>query len=218
MFYLMCILKNIFTLIKEMFKRRRPSSVSTAAFPADDDHSKKTKKLIDRFIRPPESSKESTKTNLTPEERKKKMEKIRKIQKNFFGSPPTPYQTELNSLPGALGPLNPADWPGSYEFVGKPSDLGSQPLVYSGGKYVTAYDQQGYANFDSYGPKPTVPNSTTSPVIKGFGRRRSRRRSRRRRSRRGSRRRRSRRRGSRRRGSRRRSRRGRRGSRRRRSS
>lgn len=105
-----------------------------------------------------------------------------------FGSS-TPYQNQVNSLPGALGPSSSAFWKNTLKTTGPAFSLGAQPLYYAPvqGVYVTSADvpaAQGSVNFSNF----------------GFGRRRRRsrrsrrrsRRSRRRRSRRSRRRRRSR--------------------------
>ena len=67
------------------------------------------------------------------------------------------YQTRVNSLPGALGPTDVANWNNTGNTSGYPWLLSAQPLYYSPvyGKYITSYDSsagQGTASF-SYGKR-----------------------------------------------------------------
>ena len=82
-----------------------------------------------------------------------------------FGSTQTGYQSKVNSLPGALGPAQPAFWKDTTRMTGKPYELYSHPMEYSTreGLYLTAGDSQaasGSVNFSDFSKKA------------GFGRRR----------------------------------------------
>ena len=59
-----------------------------------------------------------------------------------FGTKPTHYQNQVNSLTGALGPKQPAFWKNTYKMTGPAYSMGSQPLYYapSKGFYVTSAD------------------------------------------------------------------------------
>ena len=73
-----------------------------------------------------------------------------------FGMP-THYQSQVNSLTGALGPKQPAFWKNTYKLTGPAYSLASQPLYYapSKGFYVTSADvpaanySVNFSNFDS---------------------------------------------------------------------
>ena len=59
-----------------------------------------------------------------------------------FGSKPTYYQSQVNSLTGALGPKQPAFWNNTFKMTGPAYSMASQPLYYapSKGFYVTSAD------------------------------------------------------------------------------
>lgn len=74
----------------------------------------------------------------------------------FFGSPPTAYQGQVNSLPGALGPASSASWNNTFKLSGPAYSLGAQPLYYapSKGFYVTSADTpaaNGSVDFSNFG-------------------------------------------------------------------
>lgn len=65
------------------------------------------------------------------------------------------YQSKVNSLVGAMGPMDTAVWNNSGSTSGHPWLLSAHPMYYSPvtGKYVTSYDSsagQGSVSF-SYG-------------------------------------------------------------------
>jgi hypothetical protein len=82
----------------------------------------------------------------------------------------TMYQNKLNSLTGALGPMNSAYWPDTATTNGPAYTLGAQPLYYSPvyGKYITSASTpaaQGSVSF-AFGKKRRVSKRKTRKMSK----------------------------------------------------
>ena len=74
----------------------------------------------------------------------------------MVGRPATPYQRDVNRLPGALGPTSPATWKNTMKLTGPAYSMAAAPLYYdpSKGFYVTSADipaANGSVNFSNFG-------------------------------------------------------------------
>ena len=63
------------------------------------------------------------------------------------------HKANLRKLPGAMGPKASAFWKNSYNLDPFMVEMAASPLVWTGCKYKTAFDQQSSASFSDYNSK-----------------------------------------------------------------